>query len=138
MNQININFDNNHAMTFYSEYLRKNIMIIISDELEASEEDLTFDFKNKISLFINNISKWYPPVCQGIIDWVKSTYDISINLVDIELMIIYILFEQVENALFGLDFRLSVDIEHGCGVQLSLQNNHYIITKIGSADVAFG
>ncbi|MBC5623749.1 hypothetical protein [Butyricimonas hominis] len=133
-----ISFDDNYTLNIFSEYLNKNLMVVISDELEASEEELTLDYRSKIAAFINDTPTWYNQVCQEIIKWVKLTYNISIESTDIELMIIFILFEQSEKELFGLDFRLTVDAEHGCGIQLKINNGHYEIAKIGIADIALG
>lgn len=137
MNRIVENFDENHMTSFYSDYLKKNIMVVISDELNASEEILTDEYKERISIFINNMSKWYYLVYDAILHWVKNKFDVVLNTSDIELMIIYVLFEQSENGLYGLSFRLSIDIEHGCGIQIAVQNDDYRIIKIGTGDVSF-
>lgn len=137
MNRILENFDENHMTSFYSDYLKKNIMVIISDELDASEETLTDEYKEKISTFINKMSKWYYLVYDAILLWAKNEYGVALNTSDIELMIIYVLFEQSENELYGLSFRLSIDIEHGCGLQIAVQNDDYRIIKIGTGEVAF-
>ena len=108
MNRILENFDENHMTSFYSDYLKKNIMVIISDELDSSEETLTDEYKAKISTFINKMSKWYYLVYDAILHWAKNEYDVALNTSDIELMIIYVLFEQSENELYGLSFRLSM------------------------------
>ena len=137
MNRIVENFDENHMASFYSDYLKKDIMIIISDELNASEERLTYEYKERISIFINNISEWYCLVCDAVLHWAKSKFNVILNTSDIELMIIYVLFEPFENGLYGLLFRLSIDIEHGCGIQIAVQNDDYRIIKIGTGDLAF-
>ena len=55
----------------------------------------------------------------------------------IELMAIFIRFEQDEPALFGLSYRTKFDVEHGCGIKLKGNNQQFEIVEIGCADVAF-
>ena len=64
-----------------------------------------------------------------------SIKDISDS--DIELMAIFIRFEQDEPALFGLSYRTKFDVEHGCGIKLKGNNQQFEIVEIGCADVAF-
>lgn len=56
---------------------------------------------------------------------------------DIELMGIYILFEQNEYELFGLAFRLEFEIEHGCGIKIKINEGKYEIIEIGTGEVAY-
>lgn len=130
-------FDDNFMTIVYSDYLQKDIMVSISDELDACEEELTLEYRKEISSFINNIAQWYYLVSDVIFDWSKKQYHTSIKASDIELMIVYVLFEQTEQERYGLSFRLSFDIEHGCGVQITIEDGQYSVIKIGSADVAF-
>ena len=132
-----ISFNENFYTSVFSEYLNKNIHLNISDELDASEEELTDEYTQKVASFVNNMSQWYGIACDSIIAWVKNVYKIDINLQDIELMGIYILFEQNEHELFGLIFRVEFDIEHGCGIKIKINEGKYEIIEIGTGEVAF-
>ncbi len=132
-----ISFNENFYMSIFSEYLNKNIHLNISDELDTSEEELTDEYREKIVNFVNNTPQWYGITCDSIIAWVKNVYKIDIHLQDIELMGIYILFEQNEHELFGLIFRLEFDIEHGCGIKIKINDGKYEIIETGTGEVAF-
>lgn len=137
MKATDISFNENYYMSIFSEYINKNILLNISDELDASEEELIDGYRQKIASFVNNMSQWYGIACDSIIAWVKDIYNIDVHLSDIELMGIYILFEQNEHELFGLAFRLEFDIEHGCGIKIKTNDGKFEIIEIGSGDVAF-
>ena len=130
-------FDDDFMTKVYSDYLQKDIMVCISDELDACEEELTLGYRKEISSFINAMAQWYHLVYDAIFDWTKKQYGTSLKTPDIELMIVYVLFEQTEQERYGLSFRLTFDIEHGCGVQIVVEEGQYSVIKIGSADVAF-
>lgn len=132
-----ISFNENFYMSIFSEYLSKNIHLNISDELDASEEELTDKYREKIASFVNNTSQWYGITCDSIIAWTKNVYKIDVHLQDIELMGIYILFEQNEHELFGLIFRVEFDIEHGCGIKIKINDGKYEIIETGTGEVAF-
>lgn len=137
MKATEIEFDENSEMVVFSEYLNKKIRLCISDDLEASVEKLTDEYKGKIACFVNNIPQWYGVVCNSIISWAKDTYKIEAHLQDIELMCIFALFEQNADELFGLGFRVEFDVEHGCGVKIRANDGKYNIIEIGTGDVAF-
>jgi len=132
-----IKFDDNFEMEVFSEYLNKEIRLCILDDLEASVEELTDEYKEKIAYFVNSISQWYSAVCNSIISWSKDTYKIDAHLQDIELMCIFVLFEQNADELFGLGFRVEFDIEHGCGIKIKVNDGKYDIIEVGTGDVAF-
>lgn len=132
-----ISFNERFYMSIFSEYLNKNIHLNISDELDASEEELTDKYREKIVSFVNNTPQWYGITCDSIISWTKNVYKIDVHLQDIELMGIYILFEQNEHELFGLIFRVEFDIEHGCGIKIKINEGKYEIIEIGTGEVAF-
>lgn len=137
MKATEIKFDSNFEMWIFSEYLNKEINLCILDDLEASEEELTDEYKEKIACFVNSIPQWYNAVCNSIVSWAKDTYKIDAHLQDIELMCIFILFEQNADELFGLGFRTEFDVEHGCGIKIKVNNGKYDIIEVGSYDVAF-
>lgn len=132
-----ISFNERFYMSIFSEYLNKNIHLNISDELDASEEELTDKYREKIVSFVNNTPQWYGITCDSIISWIKNVYKLDVHLQDIELMGIYILFEQNEHELFGLIFRVEFDIEHGCGIKIKINEGKYEIIEIGTGEVAF-
>jgi hypothetical protein len=67
----------------------------------------------------------------------KQTYGIDTKQEDLRLINIFILFEQNEDELFGLEFRVEFGVEHGCGLKIKGKKDHYRITKTGTGDVAF-
>jgi hypothetical protein len=137
MKATEIKLDDNFEVEVFSEYLNKEICLCISDDLEASVEELTDEYKEKITCFVNSISQWYSVVCNSIVSWAKDTYKIDAHLQDIKLMYIFVLFEQNEDELFGLGFRAEFDIEHGCGIKIKVSDGKYNIIEVGAYDVAF-
>lgn len=69
--------------------------------------------------------------------WAKDTYKIEACMQDIELTHIFVLFEQNAEELFGLEFRVEFDIEHGCGIKIRINDGKYDIVEVGTGDVAF-
>ena len=139
MKATEIKLDDNSEMEVFSEYLNKEIRLCISDDLEASVEELTDEYKEKITCFVNNIPQWYNAVCNSIILWAKDTYKIDAHLEDIELMCIFVLFEQNADELFGLGFRTEFDVEHGGGIKIKVgANTHLIRTKRRLAAKLYG
>lgn len=132
-----ITFDNDFSMWVFSEYLNKEICLNISDDLDASEEELTNEYKEKIARFVDNMPQWYNIVLNSIITWAKDTYTIDAHPQKIELMNVCVLFEQNADELFGVGFRVEFDIEHGCGVKIKVKNGKYELFEIGEGDVAY-
>jgi hypothetical protein len=124
-------------MNVFSKDLHKTIRIVLSDELEASQEELTDEYRNKIANFINNLSQWYNKACEAVIAWAKDIYKINTHYQDLQLVSIFILFEQNEKEMFGLEFRTEFDIEHDCGMQIKAASGSFDIIKVGTGDVAF-
>ena len=104
---------------------------------KISEEELTEDYKGKIASFVNNMPQWYSRAYNSIIAWAKDTYKIDAHVQDIELINIFVLFEQNEDELFGVEFRVEFDVEHGCGIKIKVDNGKYDIIEVGTGDVAF-
>jgi len=113
----------------------KEVCIVLSDDLNASEEELTDTYKSQIAGFINNYSRWYEQVLIAISEWSEKKYNTISQDNNIQLINIFILFEQGENTLYGLEFGIDYDIEHGCGLKLATDD--YQIVAIGNADIAF-
>lgn len=137
MKATEIIFDDNYEMVVFSEHLNKRIRLCISDELEASEEELTDEYKEKIACFVNSMPQWYSTACDSIVSWVKDTYKIDAHLQEIELNCIFVLFEQDAEELFGLGFRAEFDVEHGCGIKIKGNDGKFDVIEVGPFDVAF-
>ena len=133
MKVCDLQFDEDLETSVFIDALKKKVRIVLSDDLEASEQELTEEYKEKIVQFLEEISIWYDKT--AVADNKYSIKDISDS--DIELMAIFILFEQDEPALFGLSYRTEFDVEHGCGIKLKGNNQQFEIVEIGCADVAF-
>ncbi len=137
MKATEINFDKNLEMYVSLKDLGNEVYITLSDSLFASEEELTDEYKEKIASFVNNLSEWYSLACSSVIAWAKDTYKIEACMQDIELTHIFVLFEQNAEELFGLEFRVEFDIEHGCGIKIRINDGKYDIVEVGTGDVAF-
>ena len=118
--------------------LKKKVRIVLSDDLEASEQQLSEEYKQKIVQFLEEISIWYNKTIDAVKQYADDKYGIKdVSETDIELMAIFILFEQDEPTLFGLSFRTEFDVEHGCGIKLKGNDQQFKVVEIGCADVAF-
>jgi hypothetical protein len=127
-------FDENFEMYISIPEQSMEVCLILSDSLIAIDEDLSEEYRTKITNFINKSKEWYIQVRNYISEWAKKEY--NINSVDKSILInIHVLFEQSEEELFGLEYGVDFDTEHGCG--LKINGNNYDIIEIGGADVAF-
>lgn len=138
MKVCDLQFDEDLETSVFISALKKKVRIVLSDDLEASEQELTEEYKEKIVQFLEEISIWYNKTIDAVKQYADNKYNIKdISDSDIELMAIFILFEQDEPALFGLSYRTEFDVEHGCGIKLKGNNQQFEIVEIGCADVAF-
>ena len=138
MKVCDLQFDEDLETSIFLDALKKKVLIVLSDDLEASGQELTEEYKEKIVQFLEEISIWYNKTIDAVKQYADGKYgikDVSSN--DIELMAIFILFEQDEPDLFGLSYRTKFDVEHGCGIKLKGNNQQFEIVEIGCADVAF-
>lgn len=138
MKVCDLQFDEDLETSVFISALKKKVRLVLSDDLEASEQELTEEYKEKIVQFLEEISIWYNKTIDAVKQYADDKYgikDVSSN--DIELMAIFILFEQDEPTLFGLSFRTEFDVEHGCGIKLKGNDQQFEIVEIGCADVAF-
>ena len=138
MKVCDLQFDEDLETSVFISALKKKVRIVLSDDLEASEQELTEEYKEKIVKFLEEISIWYNKTIDAVKQYADGKYgikDVSSN--DIELMVIFILFEQDEPDLFGLSYRTKFDVEHGCGIKLKGNDQQFEIVEIGCADVAF-
>lgn len=138
MKVCDLQFDEDLETSIFLDALKKKVRIVLSDDLEASEQELTEEYKEKIVQFLEEISIWYDKTTVAVKQYADNKYSIKdISDSDIELMAIFIRFEQDEPALFGLSYRTEFDVEHGCGIKLKGNNQQFEIVEIGCADVAF-
>lgn len=138
MKVCDLQFDEDLETSIFISALKKKVRIVLSDDLEASEQELTEEYKEKIVQFLEEISIWYDKTTVAVKQYADNKYSIKdISDSDIELMAIFILFEQDEPTLFGLSFRTEFDVEHGCGIKLKGNDQQFEIVEIGCADVAF-
>lgn len=138
MKVCDLQFDEDLETSIFLDALKKKVRIVLSDDLEASEQELTEEYKEKIVQFLEEISIWYNKTIDAVKQYADNKYSIKdISDSDIELMAIFIRFEQDEPALFGLSYRTEFDVEHGCGIKLKDNNQQFEIVEIGCADVAF-
>ena len=138
MKVCDLQFDEDLETSIFLDALKKKVRIVLSDDLEASEQELTEEYKERIVQFLEEISIWYNKTIDAVKQYADNKYSIKdISDSDIELMAIFIRFEQDEPALFGLSYRTEFDVEHGCGIKLKGNNQQFEIVEIGCADVAF-
>lgn len=138
MKVCDLQFDEDLETSIFLDALKKKVRIVLSDDLEASEQELTEEYKERIVQFLEEISIWYDKTAVAVKQYADNKYSIKdISDSDIELMAIFILFEQDEPDLFGLSYRTKFDVEHGCGIKLKGNNQQFEIVEIGCADVAF-
>ena len=138
MKVCDLQFDEDLETSVFISALKKKVRLVLSDDLEASEQQLSEEYKQKIVQFLEEISIWYNKTIDAVKQYADDKYgikDVSSN--DIELMAIFILFEQDEPDLFGLSYRTEFDVEHGCGIKLKGNDQQFKIVEIGCADVAF-
>lgn len=131
-------FDEELELLTSIDNLYNEVYIILSDELEASEEDeLSDNYKSQIATFVNCASDWHSKAVEAINDWARKLYKVeTVSAEQVQLQSIYVLFEQDEEPLFGLEFRVAFDEEHGCGVKIT--GEEFQIIEVGEADIAFG
>ena len=138
MKVCDLQFDEDLETSVFISALKKKVRLVLSDDLEASEQELTEEYKQRIVQFLEEISIWYNKTTIAVKQYADNKYSIKdISDSDIELMAIFIRFEQDEPALFGLSYRTEFDVEHGCGIKLKGNNQQFEIVEIGCADVAF-
>ncbi|WP_278694326.1 hypothetical protein [Prevotella nigrescens] len=138
MKVCDLQFDEDLETSVFISALKKKVRLVLSDDLEASEQQLSEEYKQKIVQFLEEISIWYNKTIDAVKQYADGKYGIKdVSDTDIELMAIFILFEQDEPDLFGLSYRIEFDVEHGCGIKLKGNDQQFEIVEIGCADVAF-
>jgi hypothetical protein len=126
-------FDNNLFMECIVEGQIEPICLALSDGLTAATEVLSDQYKMQILHFLNKSLLWLPIAIDAVNKWGLETYGQVAN--EIELITVYIRFEQNDLPQFGLEFRPDYDVEHGAGIKI--MGNDFKIIEVGSADIAF-
>ena len=139
---------------FRCPFCQNGILVVAPGEQPdySQEELLTFLKKRKGILDGVCISGGEPTLSDGLeeflgkikelgyavkLDTNGSRPKIEACMQDIELTHIFVLFEQNAEELFGLEFRVEFDIEHGCGIKIRINDGKYDIVEVGTGDVAF-
>lgn len=136
INSDDIVFDED--LMFYTsiEGLKEEAYLILSDGLYAAGEELSENYKSQIAAFLNKAPDWYPKAIQAIKDWAQKEYNLdTVSENDIELLNVYILYEQKDKELYGLEFSVDFEEEHGCGIKITEED--FKIMEIGEGHVAF-
>lgn len=131
-------FDENHKMSIQIEDQSEDVFLILSDDLDVIDEDLSISYKEKIIKFIKNSDKWFIPFKEYILEWGKKEYKTDNIKQNFSLINIFVLFEQEEDEKFGLEYGVPFDEEHNCGIKVKKTNKgDFEIYEIGTGDVAF-
>lgn len=129
-----IKFDEQGSCDIKVDYLEYDIILYISDALNAYQEKLRVGYLARIAKFLNSIDRWYPICSTAVSAWGLKTYGASGG--DVRLLSVHVLFEQEsELPVFGLQFRPEYDTEHGAGVKIN--GDSFDLVEVGAADVAF-
>ena len=129
MEPSDIKFNSKLRMPFGINQQPDPILLEISDSLDAAEETPRDSYKERIARFLNSCEIWYPSAIQRI----KSKDG---DPGRVRLLQVFILSEQdADSMVFGLMFRVDIDIEHGRGLKVS--GDTLEILEYGIGDVAF-
>ena len=129
-----VKFDSDYSCDINIDYLNTQIILYVSDALEASQQRLDEKYLDKIVAFLNSIDAWYPVAIRAVREWGVGTYGSGEG--EVLLLSVHVLFEQnADFSLFGLQFRPEFDPEHGAG--LKIRGDNFLVLETGSADVAF-
>lgn len=108
---------------------QKPVLLEISDSLDAAEEKLRQPYKDKIAKFVNSSPSWYPLAIEKIKEETPEPGKTR-------LLQIFILSEQdADSMVFGLEYRIDADVEHGRG--LKIDGETFEILEWGIGEVAF-
>lgn len=131
MKKFSLEFDEDYCAEVYILEQDGEILLYLSDSLEVIDElpDIPKSYEKSITTLVSNSDKWYGKA-------VNKIGNELVNEKNIKLMCIYILTEPEEQTLvFGAQFRVSSDIEHGRGMKI--RSDTMEIIEYGLADVAF-
>ena len=95
---------------FYIPQSNKPILADLSLLIEEETRPLTQELKNKVARLINLSATWYPPAVKKIKD--EFNGDVDSRLVGLNILTD----ETQKEFIFGLNFDVSKDEEHGRGL----------------------
>ena len=127
----NLEFGERYSTEVSISEQKDKVMLYLSDALKVAEDlpNLPQDFQNKIILIIENSKSWFDKSVNRIKGELKEENEV-------QLISIYILSEPDDSPLlFGLEFWISLDEEHGRGMKVDADTMEII--DYGLADVAF-
>lgn len=130
-------FDDSNRMFISIEGQQEKLTIVLSDDLEVIDEALTESYKQTIVNFINNSNEWCPIFKEYISEWGKDEYNTDTDKGTYVLINIFILFEQSESEVYGIEFGVDFDEEHNCGIKVKATENGFEVFEIGTGDIAF-
>ena len=129
MKSSDIKFNSELQMPVKIDQEPKPVVLEIADSLDAAEQKLRQPYKEKIAKFLNSSESWYPVS-------IKKIKDETPKPGKIRLLQIFILSEQdADSLVFGLEFRIDADVEHGRG--LKIDGETLEILEWGIGEVAF-
>ena len=126
-----LEFDEEYSTEVSIPEQKDTVILYLSDALEVIEylPDIDQCFENKIISIIKKSESWYKESVNRIKNELEEENKI-------QLISIYILSEPDEKPLlFGLEFWISLDEEHGRGMKI--RSDSMEIIEYGLADVAF-
>ena len=122
-------FDVHNEMYVSIPEENEKVCLVLSDSLEVINEELTPSYIAKLDNLLDQSSVWYPKA-------LKKIQEEFPGLTHARLRSIFILSEQRDvDLIFGLEFGLREDSEHGRGFKLSL--NSLEILEYGLGEVAY-
>ena len=122
-------FDVHNEMFVLIPEEREKVCLALSDSLEVINEELIPSYKAKLDNLLDQSSVWYPKALEKI----QEEFP---RLKHARLLSVFILSEQRDiDLIFGLEFGLREDSEHGRGLKFSL--NSLEILEYGLGEVAY-
>lgn len=129
MESADVQFDLDLELRFRIEQEPESVTLVLSDALDASEEDLEPLYLQRVADFIDASATWYPRCVERIRAEAPQAKEI-------QLVRAYVLSEQDDYPLVvGLSFWVDFDLEHGRGLKLDAMD--FSILDYGAADIAF-
>jgi len=76
MKVCDLQFDEDLETSIFLDALKKKVRLVLSDDLEASEQELTEEYKEKIVKFLEEISIWYDKTTVAVKQYADNKYSI--------------------------------------------------------------
>lgn len=124
-----VKFSSKRKMPVHLGQQAESILLELSDSLEAAEQELEPSYKQRIADFVNASDTWYPSA----IDRLKAEENPPGK---IRLLQIFVLSEPTaQSMVFGLEFRVAFDVDHGRGMKVDAGTLK--ILEYGHGEIAF-